>query len=41
MEQLTLNKGLNKLYSIIFCDYEKDEIRQIYMILEKIISALH
>ena len=33
MEQLTLNKCLNKLETIIFCDYEKDEdvyeIRQI------------
>ena len=32
MEQLTLNKCLNKLDTIIFCDYEKDgdiyEIRQ-------------
>ena len=32
MKQLTLNKCLNKLDTIIFCDYEKDEDEDLYEI---------
>ena len=32
MKQLTLNKCLNKLDTIMFCDYEKDEDEDLYEI---------